>query len=55
MGKGITSAISVRFNDGTDPGNAVMIRIDAMIDDGEVTIGAFRRLAAERYYWIVVE
>ena len=52
---GIISAIGVHFNDGSDPGDAEMNAIDAMIDDGDVTTGAFRRLAATRYYWVVAE
>jgi len=52
---GITSAVGVHFNDGSDPGAAAMALIDEVIDDGDVTTGTFRMLQATRYYWIVAE
>jgi len=52
---GVTSAVGVHFNDGSDPGNAVMTEIDASIDDGDLGTGAFRMLQATRYYWVVAE
>ena len=51
---GITSAIGVHFQ-GDDPGDAYMTDVDARFDDGDLTTGAFRKLAAERFYLVLVE
>ena len=52
---GISSAVGVHFDGGSDPGDAVMLQIDILIDNGDLTTGVFRKLAAGRYYWIVAE
>jgi prepilin-type N-terminal cleavage/methylation domain-containing protein len=50
---GVTSAIGVHFQ-GDNPGDAYMTLIDARFDDGDLTTGAFRKLAADRYYLVLV-
>lgn len=51
---GIVSAVGVHFNGvGTTHDDAYMVEIDAVLDDGNLTTGAFQRLEAGRYYWIV--
>ncbi len=52
---GVTSAIGVHFNDGSDPGAAYMTQVDAIIDDGDLATGAFRELQATRYYWVLAD
>ncbi len=47
---GVVLAVGVHFNNGNDPGEAVMSQIDAMIDDGDLSTGSFREIAANRYY-----
>lgn len=47
---GITSAVGVHFNDGDNPGDEVMERVDGIIDDGDLSTGGFRKLADDRYY-----
>lgn len=51
---GVTSAVGVHFNDGSNPGDAFMAEIDAIIDDGVLTTGGFRKIANDRYYWVLV-
>lgn len=53
---GILSAFGVHFNGtGETRDDAYMNVIDAIVDDGDVTTGTFRRIAADRYYWVVAE
>ena len=47
---GVGLAIGVHFNAGDNPGDEVMTRVDTLIDDGDLTTGGFRRIAADRYY-----
>ncbi len=51
---GVRSAFGVHF-DGTGEtrDDAYMQEIDAIFDDGNLTAGAFRKLADDRYYYIV--
>ncbi len=53
---GVGLAVGVHF-DGTGgpPREPEMVAIDAGLDDGDLTTGHFRRLAADRYYWVVRE
>ena len=53
---GVTSAIGVHF-DGTGETRAVgyMAALDLEYDDGDLATGGFRQLAADRYYWIIIE
>jgi general secretion pathway protein G len=51
---GVGFAVGVHFNGtGTTRDDAYMAAIDAMIDDGVLTSGSFRRLAAGRYYRVL--
>ena len=53
---GVTSAVGVHFDGSGDTRDAVyMAEIDALCDDGDLTTGTFRQLAADRYYWVIVE
>ncbi len=53
---GVTSAVGVHFNgDGETRDDAYMVQIDALFDDGDLEAGAFQRLAAGRYYYIITE
>ncbi|MEM1212817.1 MAG: prepilin-type N-terminal cleavage/methylation domain-containing protein [Planctomycetota bacterium] len=53
---GITSGIGVVFDGtGATRDDAYMAEIDAVIDDGDVTTGKFRRIASGRYYAIIEE
>jgi prepilin-type N-terminal cleavage/methylation domain-containing protein len=51
---GVVSAVGVHFN-GTGPtrDDAYMVEIDAILDDGDLASGAFRKLAGDRYYWVI--
>jgi prepilin-type N-terminal cleavage/methylation domain-containing protein len=53
---GIVSALGVHF-DGTGEtrGDAYMLEIDAVVDDGDLTTGGFRRLAGDRYYFVLAD
>jgi len=50
---GITSALGVHFNDGTNPGDAYMQEIDQIYDDGNLATGGFQKIAVNRYYFII--
>jgi len=53
---GVLSAFGVHFNGvGETRDDDFMNVIDAIVDDGDVTTGTFRRLAAGRYYWVTAE
>ncbi len=52
---GVTAAVGVHFYNTPNPTVAFMTEIDAVFDDGNVTTGAFRRLATDRYYYILEE
>ncbi len=53
---GITSCIGVHFNGvGETRDDAYMQQIDEITDDGDLATGAFRKIAADRYYFIVAE
>lgn len=51
---GVTSALGVHF-DGTGEtrDDAFMVQIDAMIDDGNLATGMFRKLDGDRYYVVI--
>lgn len=53
---GITAGVGVHF-DGTGEtrDDAYMVQIDAIIDDGNLAAGRFRRIAAQRYYWVLLD
>ncbi len=54
---GLTSALGVHFKNGTGDrkDDAYMQVIDAIIDDGDLSTGVFRKLAGRRYYFVVAE
>lgn len=52
----VTSAIGVHFDGtGRTRDDAYMLVIDEIMDDGDLETGFFRRLANDRYYYIVHE
>ncbi len=53
---GIISAVGVHF-DGTGQthDDDFMNEVDAIFDDGDVATGVFRRIAADRYYWVIAD
>ena len=55
-GTGFRYAIGVHYHGSTaaaNPGDAYMEEVDAIIDDGVLTTGCFRKIADDRYYIIV--
>ena len=51
---GVTCAFGVHFDGtGMTRDDAYMLVIDGMLDDGDLETGAFQRIAADRYYYIV--
>ena len=53
---GVWSALGVHFNGiGATPSTAEMAEVDDAIDDGDVTAGAFRQLASDRYDFVIQE
>ncbi len=53
---GITSALGVHFNGaGVTRDDVYMSQIDAAIDDGDLATGGFRRIAGDRYSFIIVD
>ncbi|MEM7625829.1 MAG: prepilin-type N-terminal cleavage/methylation domain-containing protein [Planctomycetota bacterium] len=53
---GFTSAVGVHFNGtGSTRDDLYMTSIDELIDDGDLAIGVFRRIADGRYYYIIRE
>lgn len=53
---GVISAIGVHFNGvGTSRDAAYMLKIDRAIDDGDLSTGAFRQFAADRFYFVIAE
>ncbi len=49
--------LGVHFKNGTGDrkDDAYMREIDAIIDDGDLASGSFRKLAPRRYYFVVAE
>jgi len=53
---GITAGVGVHFDGGDKTRDDVYLqRLDAIIDDGDLTSGQFRKLAKDRYYYVVAE
>lgn len=53
---GITAGVGVHFDGaGTTRDDLYLQRLDAIIDDGDLTSGQFRKLAKDRYYYVVAE
>jgi len=53
MDSGVTAAIGVHFNGGTNPGDSVMVLVDQRFDNGDLSTGSFQKLAGDRYYYIL--
>lgn len=51
---GMLSGIGVHFQDVPPRPDVYMTQIDATIDDGDLATGAFRKFAADRFYYIIV-
>ena len=51
---GMEAGLGVHFNDGSHPGDAYMQDIDASIDDGNLSTGGFRKIADDRYYFVLI-
>lgn len=52
----VTMAIGVHFNGaGITKDDTFMVEVDALLDDGDLANGSFRRLAAGRYYSIILD
>ena len=53
---GITSGFGVHFLDADEnPGDAYMLEIDLLIDDGDLATGSFRKIDSDRYYNVLFE
>lgn len=51
---GVAAAVGVHFDGTGDTRDDIYMNfIDDMVDDGDVNTGAFRKLAADRYYFVV--
>lgn len=49
-------AVGVHFwGGGPAKDDAYMQQIDAVVDDGELTTGWFRKIAGDRYYFIIAQ
>jgi prepilin-type N-terminal cleavage/methylation domain-containing protein len=52
---GVTSSFGVHFvGGGPIRDDAFMTEVDLMIDDGDLNTGVFRKLDADRYYYVLV-
>jgi prepilin-type N-terminal cleavage/methylation domain-containing protein len=51
----VTCAVGVHFHGANhvNPGDAYMLSIDAVIDNGDLETGAFQKIASDRYYMII--
>ena len=53
---GLTSALGVHFNgQGITRDDAYMVEIDAVVDDGDLFTGGFRKIAGDRYYFVLAD
>jgi prepilin-type N-terminal cleavage/methylation domain-containing protein len=53
---GIVSGLGVHFNgSGETRDDAFMLDIDAMVDDGDLATGGFRKIAGDRYYFVLAD
>jgi prepilin-type N-terminal cleavage/methylation domain-containing protein len=53
---GVTSALGVHFNGtGQTRDDVYMQEVDARFDDGDLTTGGFRKLDADRYYFVLAD
>jgi len=51
---GIKSGFGVDFENGggADRDDGYMVQIDERFEDDDLTTGRFRKVAAQRYYWV---
>jgi len=52
---GITSGFGVDFGADDHPGDPFMTQIDESFDDGDLATGKFRKIANDRYYYVLAE
>ena len=53
---GITSALGVHFDgSGVTRDDAYMAQLDAVVDDGDLVTGSFRKIDGDRYYFIIAD
>jgi prepilin-type N-terminal cleavage/methylation domain-containing protein len=53
---GLTSALGVHFNgQGLTRDDAYMLEIDTVVDNGDLSTGGFRKLAGDRYYFVLAD
>ena len=52
---GIVSGVGVHFVSDPNPGDAYMTEIDTKYDDGDLTTGTFRKIASDRYFYVLQE
>lgn len=52
---GVVSAVGVHYLNGGDPGDEEFLQVDALMDDGDLATGGFRKLGAGRYYFVVLD
>lgn len=52
---GVTAAVGVHFLGEKPKDDAYMSKVDALMDDGNLGTGAFRKLAADRFYYILAD
>jgi prepilin-type N-terminal cleavage/methylation domain-containing protein len=52
---GVKSALGVHFLDDKPQDDAYMAEIDALIDDGDLDKGGFRKIAEGRFYYIIAQ
>lgn len=50
---GYTSSIGVHFRNDVGKDDLYMTEVDSLFDDGNLSTGGFRKIAADRYYYIV--
>jgi prepilin-type N-terminal cleavage/methylation domain-containing protein len=50
---GVELAVGVHFDGGFRRDEAYMNLVDKICDDGDVTTGKFRRIATDRFYWVL--
>lgn len=52
---GVQAAFGVHFWNVPPPPDEEMTLVDATVDDGDLATGSFRKVAPDRFYWIVEE
>ncbi len=52
---GVVSAVGAHFNGGDVPADADLAAVDLMMDDGDITTGKVRKLADDRFYYVLEE